>query len=170
MTKSRSTSDSTRLELDEDLVFQKHELLVRRVGTALLAVFLGSALLGLFGSGPLSDAELHSGDGALSVRFERLTRHHAAAELHVAIRSQSDSSAELRLNRAFGDAIEVEDILPQPARAASSDSRHVYHFVTAPPDSITRIVLRYRPLTLGWTRVVMWAAGHELRFRYWVYP
>lgn len=86
-----------------------------------------------------------SSDGALLAQFERFTR-----------------------NRAM--TIKIEQITPQPMRVSTSGTRHVYEFASTRPDSVIRVVLRYRPETLGWLPAVITSAQSQLRFRQLVYP
>lgn len=51
-----STERVGDLELGQDLPFQRREWAVQRIAWAAMAAVLTAALLGLFGSGPVSDA------------------------------------------------------------------------------------------------------------------
>jgi hypothetical protein len=77
---------------------------------------------------------------------------------------------ELELNRSFAEAIQIEQILPQPLSVATSDDRYLFVFSAAPSDSSASVVIRYRPESLGSLLVVARAGGSEVRFRQFVYP
>jgi hypothetical protein len=167
---SKASIDSrTSLELEEDRDFERHERFIRRTGTWLLCAVLMAAAAGLFGSGPLSNAEAHSRDGVLAARFERFTRNRATTTLYLML--QSDSRAvQLGLNATFAERIKIEQITPQPTDISTSGARHIYEFTATEPDSVMRVVLKYQPETLGWLSAVITSAKSQLRFRQFVYP
>jgi len=176
MTKSRreqSPADERgdRLELDEDLPFQRRERVMRRVGTAILCAFLLAAFVGLFGAGPLSKAEARSADASVSAVYERFTRNRASTTLHVRLHAPTAGRpVELTLNSAFAEAVHIEQILPEPSSVATASGRYVFQFASTPSDTARGIVLRYRPESLGSVRIVAAVAGSELQFRQFVYP
>jgi hypothetical protein len=173
---TRSTNESserepTRLQLDDDPTFHRRERIMRRIGTVVLCAVLIAALLGVFGSGPLSNGEARSSDNALVVRYERFTRARAAAVLRLAVRAPpGGSSLVLTLNAAFAERIQIEQILPEPLGVTTAAERYVFEFGTARSDTLASIVLRYRPESLGVVPIVIETHGSEVRFRQLVYP
>lgn len=169
MAKASAETETSTLELEEDRDFERRERFVRRVGTWALSAFLIAAAAGLFGSGPLSTAEASSSDSVLVARFERFTRNRATATLDLMLRSGT-RDIQLGLNTAFAERINIEQITPQPWRVSTTGARHVYEFAATGPDSVVRIVLRYRPETLGWLTANITSAKSQLRIRQLVYP
>jgi hypothetical protein len=169
MAKPSTEREASTLELKEDREFEERERLVRRVGTWLLCAFLVAALAGLFGSGPLSAAAARSSDSAVEARYERFARNRATTVLDLSLHAAA-GRVHLELNRAFVETVKVEQITPEPAAISASAARYVYEFAAAGPDSIVRVVLRYRPETLGWLTVVITSARSRLRLRQLVYP
>ncbi|MDI1428452.1 hypothetical protein [Polyangium sorediatum] len=83
------------LETSEDLAFERTSMRVRRVGRALLFLFVLLAALGLFGDGPLSHARAGDASG-LFVRYERFLRVDGTTRFEIHPRVQS-SAAPRRL-------------------------------------------------------------------------
>lgn len=169
MAKASTEKGTSTLELDEDRDFERRERAVRRAGTWALCAFLIAAAAGLFGSGPLSSAETGSTDSVLIARFERFARTRATTTLDLVLRSGT-RDVQLGLNSTFVESIKVEQITPEPTRVSATGARHVYEFAVSGPDSVVRVVLRYRPETLGWLSAVITSAQSQLRFRQLVYP
>ena len=169
MAKASTKSGTSTLELEEDRDFERRERRVRRAGTWALCAFLIAAGAGLFGSGPLSNAETRSNDSMLVARFERFTRNRATTTLDLMLRSGTPV-IQMGLNATFAERIKIEQITPEPTRVLTSGARHVYEFAATGPDSVVRVVLRYRPETLGRLTAVITSAQSQLRFRQLVYP
>lgn len=169
MAKAKTDRGTSTLELEADRDFERRERLVRRTGTWAMSAFLIAAAAGLFGSGPLSSAETRSTDSALVARFERFTRNRATTVLDLTLHG-AGGQVQLGLNSAFVETVTVEQITPEPAAIFASRARHLYTFAAAGPDSVVRVVLRYRPETLGWLTAVITSAQSQLRFRQFVYP
>ncbi|HVK70477.1 MAG TPA: hypothetical protein VM694_38755 [Polyangium sp.] len=83
------------LETSEDLAFERASMRVRRVGRAVLFLFVLLAALGLFGEGPLSHASAGDASG-LFVRYERFTRLDGTTRFEIHPRTQN-SAAPRRL-------------------------------------------------------------------------
>jgi hypothetical protein len=158
------------LELDEDLAFHKRERVMRRVGTAGLCVFLLAAFAGLFGSGPLSNAEARSRDTSVVAQYERFTRNGASTRLHFTVRPQTSGPIQLTLNSSFLEGVQIEQILPGPIRVATSRDHYVFEFETRGPNGTNGIVIRYRHESLGAMLIIARVAAAELRIRQFVYP
>jgi hypothetical protein len=169
MAKTSTERGTSTLELEEDRDFERRERVVRRTGTWALCAFLVAAAAGLFGSGPLSNVETRSSDSVILARFERFTRNRATTTLDLMLRSGT-REVQVGVNATFAEKIKIEQITPQPTRVSTSGSRHVYEFESTGPDSVVRVVLRYRPETLGWLTAVITSAQSQLRFRQLVYP
>ena len=168
-----SANGETRLDLDEDVEFHRRERVMRRVGTVALCAFLLAAFAGLFGSGPLSNAEARSSDASVVAHYERFARNRASTTLRFEVRSSATATAppvQLALNGSFATGIQIEEILPRPLRVAAAADRYVFEFATLAPDSTSGIVIRYRPESLGPLLVVVSLAGSQLRFRQFVFP
>ena len=107
-------------ELDRHLPFQRCEWRAQQIGWIALGLFLGAALAGLFGSGPLSSARASDPGGGLAVNYQRFVRAGAGQRLLFEIDTPAAGPVELRLSRAYLDAIRVEHVLPPPASTTAA--------------------------------------------------
>ena len=107
-------------ELDRHLPFQRREWRAQQIGWIALGLFLAAALAGLFGGGPLSSARASDLHGGLTVDYQRFVRAGAAQRLLFEINTPAASPVELRLSRAYLDAIRVEHVLPPPASTTAT--------------------------------------------------
>jgi hypothetical protein len=72
------------LEIPEDLPFQRREWVAERVAWAVMALLIAGALLGFFGTGPLSRTTAGDEAGPLWLEYERFARLLAAGALESA--------------------------------------------------------------------------------------
>lgn len=163
-------TDDTLFGVD-DGSFQETEIRWQRAGRAVLALFVVGGFLGVFGSGPLSDAKIRSEDGSTELRFERWTRAHATTEFRVRTSGIADSGAlRLWIDKSFADAIEIQQILPEVERSSSRPERVEFQ-ILAPHDSVVEVVVRYQPLDIGFKTATI-GLGHAapMRIRQVVFP
>ncbi|HXW04799.1 MAG TPA: hypothetical protein VD833_06185 [Vicinamibacterales bacterium] len=110
------------LEIDQDLVFQRREWRVQRVGWWALCLFVVAALAGVFGEGPISRTRAE-GTG-LSAEYDRFIRTGRPTRL-TASWSPAGGEASLRLDRAYFDRVRLEQVTPAPLQVeiGASDVR-----------------------------------------------
>ena len=120
-------------EIQEDLRFQVRSWRAQRIGWVAGGALLLAGAIGLFGRGPLSSALVDSGDGRLSVVFERLARHGVPAqiEVHVAPESIDDETVTVWFDREYLDGLELKAIVPKPSAVRDGDGRTAYEFDVA---------------------------------------
>ena len=116
----KTASPSGVHELDRHLPFQRLEWRAQQLGWIGLALFLAAALAGLFGSGPLSSARAADPRGGLAVEYQRFLRVGAPQRVRFELEPSSASPVELRLSRAYVDAVRIEHVLPEPASTTTS--------------------------------------------------
>ena len=166
------SSNGQPLELEDDTTFYRRELLMRRIGTVALSLLLLAALVGLFGSGPLSNAVARSQNGAVEVRYERFTRAQAGTTLRLTLRSAAvvDGVVQISVNNAFADKVKIEEVLPDPTRVAVSQEKYVFDVASIQPDGTLEVVVRYQPESLGTLSIVLGVGAEQVRFWQLVYP
>jgi hypothetical protein len=88
------------------------------------------AVLGVFGSGPLSSAEVTSPDGTLRVEYERFVRREVEHELSVTVTVEDRASGEVEvwLDVASLDTMVVDTISPEPTEERIEGERQVFVF------------------------------------------
>ncbi|MDC0740438.1 hypothetical protein [Polyangium mundeleinium] len=103
------------LETSEDLAFERTSMRVRRVGRAVLFLFVLLAALGLFGEGPLSHATAGDASGFF-VRYERFTRVDGATRFEIRPRAQSSAAPRrLFLSASLFERGHIEHFVPEPS-------------------------------------------------------
>jgi hypothetical protein len=124
-----------RLEIEEDLRFQKREWFIQRIGWTLMLLVMCSALLGVFGSGPVSKTVANQSD-KLSLVYERFARYESPTSLKIKVNSPGENNeAHIRISRNYLDAMKIETILPEPLNVRAEGEWLVYEFkVGAPGD------------------------------------
>jgi hypothetical protein len=142
-----------RLEIDEDIAFQRREWRWQRVGRWILTGFVLLAALGLFGNGPLSHATVGNSSDAIRIEFERFVRVGATDRMTLQVRLVAGPDAapiEVRLTRAYFDGVRIHAITPPPLGIEVGPADVVVRF--APPTGISdtaTIVFEVEPIALG---------------------
>jgi hypothetical protein len=128
--KSAPSARELGREAGEDLGFQVRSWRVQRIGWLVAIAVVGAALLGGFGHGPLAQATLTSPDGRLAFDYQRLARHGDPTSFAVRVAGlASDATTTLLwLDSAYLDGLQVEAIVPEPARVIQADGRTGFEF------------------------------------------
>lgn len=100
------------LQLDEDMAFQRRQWIVQYVAWWFMATIVLAALLGLFGSGPISNSVASSEN--LRLEYERFARIGDETELRFQLEPTAASEAVLLLDQQLIEAVTLESIQPQP--------------------------------------------------------
>ena len=117
------------IQLNEDMEFLQREWRAQRIGWIGMVVILALALIGLFGRGPVSEAEIGNRN-SIDVEYDRIIRHGARTELefHVAPALQSDATFRIYLSQEYLSQFTVGDIVPEPAASGTAGSLVFYEF------------------------------------------
>lgn len=158
------------LELDQDLEFQRREWVAERIGWFAIAALLVAALLGVFGSGPLSSAS--SGDDLVRIDYERFGRLLTPVKLRVQLGegASAEGVARVWIASHYLESMELEGVTPEPDATEAHADRVVFAFVMGDggPGAVT---FHMRPDGFGaLTGRVGLVDGPELRFWQFVYP
>ena len=169
MSRLREVSE---IQLNEDVAFLRREWRAQRIGWIGMAVVLVLALLGLFGRGPISDAQI--GDrNSFGVDYQRIVRHGAQTELefHVAPALQSDSTFRIYLSQEYLKQFAVGHIVPEPSASGTAGALVFYEFARPNSRQAGRIVMSLTPVGL-WRRgaTVGVPGASALRFSQFVLP
>jgi hypothetical protein len=151
--------------------FQRREWAVQRSGWVLLWALLAAAAAGLFGRGPLAQAHVIAAAG-WRVDFERFARKHTPTQVVVMIPPTAGGSdtTSLWLDRGYADAVEFQQILPEPVGEAVSSDRLVYRFLIDGSRPV-RFVFEVEPERTGRLRGRLGLVGGDsVSFTQLVYP
>jgi hypothetical protein len=127
-------SRSSQLQIDEDLTFQRREWKIQRVGWGAMALVIIAALLGVFGTGPLSNATLER--EGLRLEYERFCRLQRSTQLRFTIGGTGDSVL-LLIGAEYLDAVIIDRITPEPSKAEAVSDGVVFQFVLQGPAAVT---------------------------------
>jgi hypothetical protein len=139
------------LEIDQDLDFQRGEWRVQRVLWVAGAILLVLALLGLFGTGPISSTTAESADGSVTVDYHRFVRHDGRASLAFQVSNEQATNGEIELwiSQDYINNVQVEDISPQPQEVRSAGDRAIYVFAIDEPGDPLNATFSLRPHHMG---------------------
>ncbi|MDQ3686674.1 MAG: hypothetical protein M3430_13905 [Acidobacteriota bacterium] len=128
-------SRTGNLEVAQDLEFQRRSWTFQRMGWIVMTLVIVAALLGLFGTGPLSSASVGGEDAPLRMEYSRFARWTAPTTLrvHVGAGNRSEGKARVWLSRDYLEKFQVEGVTPEPESVEAWADRHVYFFNA--PDS-----------------------------------
>ena len=151
------------MDVNADIEFHRRAWTVQRVGWLVIAAVIVGALLGVFGDGPLSRAEVR-GDG-LRLEYERFARLQQPTRLQLAL-SKSPRS-EVALNRSYLESFRIEQITPEPREVESSGEWLVYRFGGSGTITVT---FHLMPEKFGSAAGAARAGGNSLAFQQFIYP
>jgi hypothetical protein len=162
-------AEHRRLQLDENIDFQRREWRVQRVGWWCLAAFVVAALLGVFGSGPLSHSVAEA--SGLSVEYERFLRADARSLLTIELPPSDTAAAELSISREYIDAVDITQMLPEPSLSELRDGDAVFWFERRDAARAPMTVrIEFKPLTMGRPAATLRSGGATVTFTQLTYP
>lgn len=139
------------IDLDQNLDHERREWRVQRVGRVLLGFVVVAALLGLFGDGPLADAQVGGAADGLTVRYSRFVRQLGERELVIDIPGDParGDRVELWIDRAYIDRINISDVEPVPESVREGSGRLVFILQLRDPGASLRVRIDYTPKHVG---------------------
>jgi hypothetical protein len=139
------------IELDQKLRHQEREWLIQRLGWILMLAIILAALLGVFGTGPLSSATAGSEPVGLTVNYERIIRLEDKTRLTIEIAPDQaqNGQVELWINSAYLNEMMIEDVQPEPEEVRSSGDRRVFVFVVDSADTALHVTVDSSPKAIG---------------------
>lgn len=160
------------LQIDEDVDFQRKEWVAERIAWTVLAVTLVAALLGVFGSGPLSRTTAANAQGNVEVTYERFARKISDNELEatVSARIAEQNSVTLFFSDEWASTMNVQQITPEPDSARRTDEGIYYEFASVPIAPVV-VTIQYRPDRVGVVMSTVPAgSGEQVELWQLIYP
>ena len=162
-----------RLELDQNETFHRREWVVQRVGWVVWGGVILAALVGLFGSGPLSHRVAESVDGSIRVAYDRFVHHHHPTVLEVYLRPAQDVGKELaiKVSQGFLNRVRIHDVQPDAERRELHSDGSIFIFTRDESAEAAKIVLHVEYERFGATPGRIEFLGHGgVDFSSFVYP
>lgn len=161
-------------QIEHDPSFHRRAWVVQRIGWALMALVLVAAVLGLLGSGPLSEATADV-PGVMRVEYPRFAQSQTPGRLtvHLEPGAVTAPSVSLGIDRQYLERWKIESVVPPPRRVHQADERLVYEFEVAGPGRPLTLVLLLEAQQVGVMtgRVILEGdPGASAVFRQVVYP
>ncbi|MCE5977593.1 hypothetical protein LVS58_11685 [Pseudomonas sp. JR33AA] len=161
---------SRRYPIREDLPMQKRVWCFERVGWYVLVVIILLALAGLFGNGPLSDAESISQDGRLKVEYQRLSRSSTTDNLFITVQGIPGQPVRVELEGSLLREASIETLQPEPQLSMSHGPSLVWQLGTS-NDGMATLYLTLRSEHVGTLEGVVRAGpSSEVHFSTFLYP
>jgi len=123
-----NTIDHPKLEVSEDIPFQRMWWSIQRIGWAIMGLILIASLGGTFGDGPLSKVRLSSSSGQVEFSFNRVVRRSSPEQIAIQVRRVQDSPIILRIPREFLEHAKLEEMSPPPFLTEADGDGRSYHF------------------------------------------
>jgi hypothetical protein len=161
------------LELDQDLEYQQREWMAERISWVVWLLLLLAALLGILGSGPVSNATAGSQDGPLWVEYQRLARHRSPTTIIVHTRPEiaQDGTLQLQFDQEFIGKVQIERIDPEPDQVQIGMGRITYSFQVSEGDAPLHIIYHMQLETMGSVSTPLGiVGGPEVTVSQFVYP
>ena len=133
------------LEIEQDLVFERRQNVVQRVGWGIGVLILLAAMLGGFGDGPLASATLRSPDGLITLRYQRLARDRAPDRLRIEIASAAirDTEITIGLSQDYFEDVRIQTITPAPLAAEPASGEIRYRFAASDAPVVIHVDLEH---------------------------
>ena len=105
---------SRRHPVEEDMRMQQRVWRFERVGWYALVLVVLLGLAGVFGNGPLSNAQVTSEDGRVHVEYQRLSRSGTTDNLRITVRGTAGEPVMLLLGGTLLREASIETLQPEP--------------------------------------------------------
>ena len=161
------------LEIQQDLEFQQREWRMQRIGWVIIALLLLATVLGLLGSGFLSQATAGASGDPLWLEFERFAHLQAptTVKAHVGANAGAEDEVRLWLNRPYLERVEIQSISPEPDSVEATAGRLIYVFKVAEPNQPIEVDFYLQPTDFGRLEgQIGLDEGPSLNFNHLVYP
>jgi hypothetical protein len=162
------------IEIAQDLEFQKKSWRVQRIAWKVMLGIAVAALLGVFGSGPVSSASTPATDAGVAANYERFIRaggEHSLGLVVTPAAIDDDSSVVIWMASDWLAGNLVLAITPQPESETAQPDRISYRFAVAELSSPVEVRFTLESRKPGLRR---WRGGVEgdavISFTQLVYP
>ena len=163
---------SAALERDQCEPVLRREWRFERLGWTALALLLVAGLAGAFGDGVVASAAIRSPDHAVELRYERVIRKDAPAELELRLAPApgGDSIVVVSLSDDYLAVMEVQRVMPEPVLVRTASGRIEHHLLRPDPSRPMVVRVSLRANAFGARHAVLAVDGRVMSFRQFVLP
>lgn len=161
------------LDINQDLEFQYNAWKRQKIAWKILLLVLLSALLGLLGDGPLSDAKKGEKTDKIWVEYQRLTRFQSLTKLKINLSQDTGNQGELRINlsQEYLQNNQIQQINPLPYYVETGQKHITYVFRQIQPPQPTTITFYLQPEQIGIINAeIKLPQAKPIKFKQIVYP
>lgn len=156
--------------VEEDMRMQQRVWRFERVGWYVLVVIVLLALAGLFGNGPLSDAQVVSDDGRVQVEYQRLSRSGTTDNLRIMVRGKPGEPVVVVLGGSLLREASIETMQPEP-QVSRSHGQSLQLQLGTSEDGVATLYLTLRSEYVGRLEGVVRAGPRSaVHFATFLYP
>jgi len=139
-----------KLELEQDLDFQRRQWRLERIGWAVIGCIIVAGLAGLFGHSPFARAHVQTADQKLTIEYDRFARYESDAEIRVSVELDGGGEQVFRLWMVseYLDSLKVLEIDPVPLRGEAQEGGHAFVFKARPDRTTVKFLVQFRSLGL----------------------
>jgi hypothetical protein len=159
------------IAVGEDLAFQRKWWRFESAAWVVFTLIIIFDLAGLFGRGPLANAERRSPDATIDVKYERIERMGTPSMLTIQLAQGTihDRQVKLYVSQSLVKELGTQRIIPQPGDTSVGDAGLTYTFsASAPPATIEMALQPPGPGLYAFTVGVV--GGSPVRARVFVFP
>ncbi|WGV20766.1 MULTISPECIES: hypothetical protein [unclassified Pseudomonas] len=161
---------SRRHPVEEDMRMQQRVWRFERVGWYALVLVVLLGLAGVFGNGPLSNAQLTSEDGRVHVEYQRLSRSGTTDNLRITVRGTAGEPVMLLLGGTLLREASIETLQPEP-QVSQSHGRSLLLQLGTSKKGIATLYLTLRSEYVGPLEGVVRAGPNSVvHFSTFLYP
>jgi len=158
-------------EMEERMGFQRNTWKAERLAWFFMGLVGLSALLGVFGNGPLSRAEVSSPGIPVVATYDWIQRRSASTVIELTYSEQATAggAVEATVSLAMLEAFSIEEIRPEPLVSEADSHGVLWRFKTVPGQSGS-ILLRISPVEVGLHKLQIAMGNSQLVLPIFVLP
>ena len=161
------------LEVGQDLNYQRKMWRIQRVGWVVMTIILLAGVLGLFGVGPISEAQAVADNGSLKIDYHRFARYETSTKVTIYLDPVVTQQEEVRLwvKQDFLRPVQIQRISPDPQSEEVAKGGQVFVFKIDEPGQPAEISIYLWPQLVGLNDGGVGLDGADpVRFRQLIYP
>ena len=139
------------LDINQDLDFQRRSWTAQRVSWGVMGLILIAAILGVFGSGPLSHTSVRAPQAPISLNYARFTRYLRPTTIAVHIDAEGVQSEHVRIwfTPTYVQRMTLQGITPPAEWVEVGTEQMTFVFRAAQPGQALVVSFHFQSQELG---------------------